>query len=61
LVHSRDGRYVFVGESGDVIDTRTRSVVATLPALVDDRHGFIEVNWNSGVPVTTSSHFGIGR
>lgn len=61
LLHSGDGRYVFVGESGDVIDTQTRSVVANLPALVNDRHGFVEVNWTDGVPTNTTSHFGVGR
>ena len=61
LLHSRDGRYVFVGESGDVIDTRSRSVVATLPALANDRHGFIEIDWSDGVPVATTSHFGVGH
>lgn len=61
LLHSRDGRYVFVGEAGDVIDTRTRTVVASLPALANDRHGFIEIDWRDGVPTATTSHFGIGR
>lgn len=60
LLHSRDGRYVFVGEAGDVIDTQTRSVVATFPALLNDRHGFVEVDWSGGAPVATTSHFGIG-
>lgn len=61
LLHSRNGHYVFVGESGDVIDTRTRSVVANLPALVNDRHGFVEVKWRDGTPKRTTSHYGIGR
>jgi len=61
LLHSGDGRYVFAGEAGDVIDTQTRAVVATLPALTNDRHGFIEVNWSDGAPAATTSHFGIGR
>jgi hypothetical protein len=33
LQHSRDGRYVYVGLAGDVIDTRTRKIVAFLPPL----------------------------
>jgi DNA-binding beta-propeller fold protein YncE len=61
LLHSRNGRYVFVGESGDVIDTQSRSVVATLPTLANDRHGFIEIDWSDGVPVATTSHFGVGH
>jgi hypothetical protein len=61
LLHSRDGRYVFVGESGDVIDTQTRSVVANLPALVNDRHGFVQVTWRDGTPKSTTTHYGIGR
>jgi DNA-binding beta-propeller fold protein YncE len=61
ILHSRDGRYVFAGESGDVIDTRTRSVVANLPALANDRHGFVEVDWKGGRPTQTTSHFGYGR
>jgi DNA-binding beta-propeller fold protein YncE len=61
LLHSRDGRYVYVGESGDVVDTQTRSIVTQVPALVDDRHGFVEVAWTAGTPTGTTSHFGIGR
>jgi DNA-binding beta-propeller fold protein YncE len=61
LLHSRDGRYVFVGEAGDVIDTQSRSVVATLPALANDRHGFIELDWSGGIPVGTTTHFGVGH
>jgi YVTN family beta-propeller protein len=61
LLHSGDGRYVFVGDSGDVIDTQSRSVVATVPALTNDRHGFIEINWSDGVPVATTTHFGVGH
>jgi hypothetical protein len=61
ILHSRDGRYVFVGNSGDVIDTQTRSVVTHLPALANDRHGFVEVDWTAGEPRDTTSHFGYGR
>jgi DNA-binding beta-propeller fold protein YncE len=50
LHHSRDGRYVFVGDSGDVIDTATRRTVAMLPAMADTRI-FIEVDFQNGVPV----------
>jgi YVTN family beta-propeller protein len=61
LLHSLDGRYVFVSDSGDVIDTTTRTVVGSIPALANDRHGSIEIDWSGGAPVTTSSHFGVGR
>jgi DNA-binding beta-propeller fold protein YncE len=61
LLHSYDGRYVFVGDSGDVIDTTTRSIVTHLPALQDDRHGFVEIDWSGGAPVATTTHFGISR
>jgi hypothetical protein len=57
--HSRDGRFVFVGDSGDVIDTAARAVVAKLPTLANTRKS-IEVDWQSGVPVATSGRNGVG-
>lgn len=42
---SRDGRYLFAGDAGDVIDTRTRKTVATIPALAASRYN-IEVDWS---------------
>jgi len=42
---SRDGRYLFVGNSGTVIDTRTRTAVATIGALKGSRYN-IEVDWS---------------
>ena len=54
-----DGRYVYVGDSGDVIATRTRRVVAFLPALWNSRYLF-ELDWRRGVPVRTSTRSGIG-
>ena len=33
LLHSRDGRYVYVGRAGDVIDTATHEVVSYLEPL----------------------------
>jgi DNA-binding beta-propeller fold protein YncE len=44
---SRDGRYLFVGDSGTVIDTTTRSTVATISALIGSRIN-IEVDWSAG-------------
>jgi hypothetical protein len=48
--HSRNGRYVFVGDSGDVIDTRTRTTVATLPAMANTRKE-IEIDFQNNSPV----------
>jgi DNA-binding beta-propeller fold protein YncE len=41
---SRDGRYLFAGRAGNVINTRTRTTVATMGALVDSRYN-IEIDW----------------
>ena len=41
---SRDGHYVFAGDAGNVIDTRTHTTVATMGALVNSRYN-IEVDW----------------
>jgi len=59
LLHSRDGRFVYVGDSGDVIDTSTRKVVANLPSLYNTRK-YLEIDWSNGVPVATSSRSGLG-
>ncbi|PYV67119.1 MAG: hypothetical protein DMG96_40305 [Acidobacteria bacterium] len=50
LHHSRDGRYVFVGDSGDVISTTTRTVVGYLPAMYNSRK-MIEIDWQNGIPI----------
>jgi DNA-binding beta-propeller fold protein YncE len=57
--HSRDGRFVFIGDSGEVIDTATRAIVASLPALRDTRK-HLDVIWQDGVPVATSTRTGVG-
>lgn len=49
LQHSSDGRYVFVGDAGDVIDTSTRKVVANLEALHNSRV-HLEVVFTDGRP-----------
>jgi DNA-binding beta-propeller fold protein YncE len=41
---SRDGRYLFAGDAGNVIDTRTRTTVAIMGALVHSRYN-IEIDW----------------
>ena len=50
LLMSADGRYLYVGESGDVIDTRTRRSVIQLAALKEGR-ALLEVDWVDGHPV----------
>jgi hypothetical protein len=58
--HSFDGRYVFVGDSGDVIASATHQVVAHIAALENSRES-IEVDWQAGVPVATTGRTGVGR
>ncbi len=57
--HSVDGRFVFVGDSGDVIDTATREVVGFLPSLANTRK-MLEIDWQNGVPIATSERQGLG-
>jgi len=58
ILHSRDGKYVYIGDSGDVVDTASRTVAGFIPPLQNDRHGFIEIEWSGGVPTGTTTHFG---
>lgn len=53
LLHSADGRFVYVGDAGDVIDTRTREIVANLEALHNSRVQ-LEVEWVRGKAVFPS-------
>jgi hypothetical protein len=50
LLQSADGRFLYVGGAGSVIDTRTRTSVAELDAL---KHAtaLLEVDWVDGRPV----------
>jgi hypothetical protein len=50
LLHSADGRFVYVGDAGDVIDTRKREIVANLEALHNSRVQ-LEVDWVGGKAV----------
>jgi hypothetical protein len=59
LQHSLDGRFVYVGDSGEVIETATRRVLTTLPTLANTRK-FIEIDWRAGAPVATSTRSGVG-
>jgi hypothetical protein len=58
--HSYDGRYVFVGDSGEVIESATHKVVGRIASLENSRES-IEVDWQGGVPVATSQRLGVGR
>jgi DNA-binding beta-propeller fold protein YncE len=58
LLTSLEGRYVYVGDSGDVIGTHSLSVVGFVPALANSRYP-IEIDWRNGVPTRTSTRSGI--
>jgi WD40 repeat protein len=60
LQHSLDGRFVYVGDSGEVIETATRRVLTTLPTLADTRKS-LEIDWQGGVPIATSGRTGVGH
>jgi DNA-binding beta-propeller fold protein YncE len=60
LQESADGKFLFVGDSGDVVDTRTRRVVAFLPALRNSRY-LLELDWKRGLPVATTTRSSIGH
>jgi hypothetical protein len=47
LQHSSDGKYVYVGDVGDVIDTSTREAIANLEALHNSRV-HLEVVFSNG-------------
>jgi DNA-binding beta-propeller fold protein YncE len=57
--HSRDGRFVYVGDSGDVIDTATKQIVAFLPALANTRK-HLEIDWRGDTAVASTSRHGLG-
>jgi hypothetical protein len=57
--HSRDGRYVFVGDAGDVFDTTTRRSVINLDPLYNSRI-HLEIDWQNGVPIDTTTRQGLG-
>jgi DNA-binding beta-propeller fold protein YncE len=59
LQHSRDGRFIYVGDEGDVIDTSTRKAVINLSTLYNTRK-MLEIDWSSGVPIFTTSRSGLG-
>ena len=59
LQASRDGRYVYVGRAGDVIDTRTLKVVSYLQPLQTTADS-LEIDWRRGRPIATTSRYGLG-
>ena len=59
VLHSRDGRFVYIGDGGDVIDTATRKSVAYLAPLANTRK-FLEIDWANGRPVFATSRYGVG-
>lgn len=59
LTHVGDGRYVVVGDSGDVIDTTTRTIAYYLPTVNNTRK-FLEIDWQSGHPIFTTTREGMG-
>jgi hypothetical protein len=61
LHHSRSGRFVFVGDSGDVIDTSLRKTITTLPAMANTRKE-IEIDMQNGRTVwAMNNRSSIGR
>jgi hypothetical protein len=60
IAHTLDGKYVYVGNSGDVFATRGLRHVGSLPALRRTRL-FLEIDWRRGRPVATSTRQGLGR
>ena len=60
LTHSRDGKFVFVAYSGDVIETSTRQVIGYMPAL-NQTPVDIEIDFQNGVvSFTPLSRAGVG-
>jgi WD40 repeat protein len=58
--HTLDGRYVFVGDSGAVVDTATHKVIANITNLLNTRKT-IEIDWSNGLPVASSGRTGVGQ
>ncbi len=59
LHHSLDGRYVFVGDAGDVFATSTRRPVVNLDPLYNSRE-MLEIDWQGGRPIVTTTRHGLG-
>lgn len=59
LQHIGDGRYVVVGDSGEIIDTTTRKMALYLDPVNNTRK-FLEIDWQNGVPIFTTTREGMG-
>jgi hypothetical protein len=53
LLHSSDGRFVYIGDAGDVIDAAKREQLVNLEALHQSRL-MLEVDWVDGKPLFPS-------
>lgn len=60
LQNGLDGRYLWVGDDGDVISTATDRVVGFAPALAGSRY-LLEIDWRGDRPVATSTRSGFAR
>lgn len=60
VLNDLSGRYVYVGDTGNVVNTSTLRVVATLPPLQNTRQ-MVEIDWSNGTTSATSTRFGLGR
>ena len=60
LQHALDGRYVFAGDIGDVIETATHRVVARIGNLLNTRK-FVEIDSLGGRQVASSGRQGVGQ
>lgn len=56
---SRSGCFAYVGDSGDVLSTKSFRVVGFLPALHNTKES-LEIDWRHGLPVATSTRTGLG-
>ena len=59
VLNDLSGRYVYVGDTGNVVSTSTLSVVTTLSALQNTRL-MVEIDWTNGTTSATSTRFGLG-
>jgi DNA-binding beta-propeller fold protein YncE len=60
VLNDLSGSYVFVGDTGDIVDASSLQVVTTLAPLQNTRE-MVEIDWTSGSPSATSTHFGLGH
>jgi hypothetical protein len=58
--HTLDGKYVYVGDTGDFFTTSPPKRAGFLATLRNTRK-HIEIDWRKGKPVATSTRQGLGR